>query len=321
MIAYVLKSNGSKIKLTQPVICYAILKDAGFIDQVNNQHYTFYQVKDDNGWSASLPLLRFFRNKIDPEHKYFETKMTIEIPGEVKEDVSKPVKEIVDAESPINAHELVDQIINPQSDTASDIGKNESPPLNSYNDVIQYDEDSPEKEIFNLDTNGIHQPSIVEQVEAKVEEVTSKPKNKSEIFSEFTKFLTRVFRTKSLDINKAAAPIHFVDGHMMLVSPSIFYSFIEHLGKEKIYEMLGGEQEGSNKKLMNRCQYKVFAENYHIKDIALKNIIQFQAVGERRKSKPISGILFKAEFMELITDEKFSDSRNIVLTSLVDLDN
>lgn len=309
LIDSVLSANGSKIKLTQPIICYAILKDAGFIDQVNNQHYTYYSINDENSWSVKLPLLRFFRSKIDPEHKYFETKMTIELPGEENKQGEVVAGEIESEPNTINAHSFVDSITSPQEAEITVLDKqlSQTPPLDSYND----------EEI--TDTQEIS-PEIINPTELKDtnNSVQSRPKNKDAIFDEFINFLSRSFRLKSFDINKKGAPIHFVGGCMMLVSPVIFNEFIKDVGKEKIINLLGCEPTDFNKKLMMHCQNDIFSKNHHYKDISLKNILSFQAVGERKKSKSISGILFKPDFISLITTEKFSDTRNMILTSIVD---
>ena len=302
LISNILESSGSKIKISQAIICYAILNDAGFIDQINEQHYAYFSVNDGNNWNAKLPMIRFFRDKIDPNFELVETTMEITHPSLEKSN-SEQDNNVVSENKKQST-----------SIQESPISNDESPTPKNHEPVEQ--SPSIERDIINMSSDNLvcdeeffDTPVLVK--EAKEDFVTN------QILDSFIGFLRTAFKLNSISINKINAPAHFVNGNLFLVSPIIFREYIKKVGIEKIVGYLGYDSEVSMNKLVKACQYEIFSCNYHIKDITKQNILTCSVQGSSSKKSNLSGVLFKEEFFKLITEEEFNNSKNVFLTSLI----
>jgi len=336
LIESVLDSIQSKIKISQAMVCYAILNDAGFIDQVNNQHYSYFNLADDS-WSANLPMIKFYRNKLDPNYELHETSIVIKSPEElsVKNSVVNDTEDTGASQTlPVleNNTTIAETIHNSDTETTSNLHKetvkinkevdinfrtNDSPPLDAYDDM---QEPTDSEEFHDYSSSNELSDLIKTEVgsnEKVVKKQSQKNINQVNLFKDsFISFITKSLKIKELKFNKNGAPIHLVDNKLCLVSPSIFKLYIKNVGKENVCGILNVSIDISVTKLVKQCQYELFKLDMHHKDISLKNILRFSVVGKNKKSF-IYGILINNEVSVDILGHEMNNSRNVFLVDII----
>lgn len=320
LIETILKLSSSKIQLSQPLICYSILKDAGFIAPYKGDKSYTYLTIDENDWNKKLPLVRFIRNKLDPEFLLPESQMKIsDEEAEPELDGDKPEgpvekQEIKNSASKVNA-------IKNSGDMTSSFESpvfNEEPPMHNeipMDGMGSFPDDAQNYEASIADNMEINSHFEVTKGETELINKNLKSERNSalnEFSGQFFKWLNVQFKMRTLDVNKQGAPIHFVDGNMCLMSPIIFKKFI---GSNQFKEIKMDESiDLSDRALLKKVQFKIFESNLHVKDVDMKNILSFDIQG-RKERKNVYGIMLKPDSVYLITDQKFNNSRNLFLES------
>ena len=320
LIETILKLSSSKIQLSQPLICYSILKDAGFIAPYKGDKSYTYLTIDESDWNKKLPLVRFIRNKLDPEFLLPESQMKIsDEEMETELDGEKPQETVDKKEAQTSASEV--NVIKSHGEMTSSLEPpvfNEEPPM--YDEIPMdgmgpFSDDDQHYEASIGDNAEINSHFEVTKGEAELINQSLESERNSALneFSEkFFKWLSVQFKMKTLDVNKKGAPIHFVDGNMCLMSPIIFKKFI---GSKQFKEIQRDESiDLSNRELLKKVQFKIFESNLHVKDVDMKNILSFDVQGSK-VLKTVSGIMLKPDSVYLITDQKFNNSRNLFLES------
>ncbi len=291
-----LLATSSKIKITQPLICYAILNDAGFIDQVDSKMYSYLTI-DKAGWNKKLPMVRFHRNKLDPNLELDESTMEIEDQGNAKEEVTAP--ETV-AEPEVKVEEA-----------GSDA--QEMPPIEQA--VEEPYEELTSAEVIEmpdiLETTLEEQSAIQKSVNAELDS------DINEFSQVFITWLRKQFTFKALDVNKKNAPIHFVEQGLCLVSPIIFKLFMQSNEWEQAKGYLDLTEGDGLLKTIKKMQYEFFKCNLHRKDIDRKNILDFSVIGATKKKSQIAGILIKPDAIQLLNENEKINSRNVFLINAV----
>lgn len=340
IIKSTLNDNGSGIRLSMAHVCYQILFDAGFLEKINGQTSEFLTV-DPEGWNKSLKFIKLKRDKIDPEFKFPEAKFDLVYSGEKEKGEEATTKQKVEEQAPnINkaqvesaknmSNEITEgDVPKPKKDKVAVDNKNDNhKELDNNNEYVEQqniplptDDDLPPEafisdvdatcdinELIQLDQND------VDTINQKIE--NDHNSNINRVGELFISFLQDGLKKKSFKINKANAQLHMVNDTMLLVSPSIFKSFINSRFGEEALTQTNSKESDSFMKKIKKLQYKLFECNLHHKDISLKNILDFTVMGASRESV-ISGVLLKQDVLSLLTDEKFSNSKNIFLKNIV----
>ncbi len=289
-----LKASQSQIKLTQATVCYSILGDAGFINKNNGLYYSYCTIDKDN-WNKKLPLVRFYRDKIDPEYLLPESSMKVVSP-EDEDTEEKYTKEKATEHSEKYLDEDSDKAMPFSSSTSEVLSQNTT--VSTISIVSDLTGQVPEEKV------------LVEK--------TSEEKREMNAFSEaFFKWLKVKFKSKGIDVNKKNAPVHIVNGKICLVSPAIFKIFLDDKASERILNSCNIPVEENSHEMTKKLQYELFENKVHYRDQNMGNILNFRVQGNRNAKSRLAGILLLEEMNLLLLENSMNNSREVYLSSVI----
>ena len=114
--------------------------------------------------------------------------------------------------------------------------------------------------------------------------------------NDFIGWLLKGIRRRHIRVNEPAAPVHILDEHVALVTPSIFILYLEKNSlKKALYEKRAGD-----KKIYTLLQKELQALDIHQKGTNGQNIAKMSVEGQRSSSELSVYLLNKDCFPSLV---------------------
>jgi len=206
--------------------------------------------------------------------------------------------------NPLNIDDSKKALVNMQVDVENAIEQLTSkvegdifiPPGTKDTPVKKPNVSSPAKK-KNENSNNSDQPGISSK-EAKKEWKSSR-QVQEDILAEndFIGWLLKGIRRRHIRVNEPAAPVHILDEHIALVTPSIFILYLEKNSlKKALYEKRAGD-----KKVYTLLQKELQALDIHQKGTNGQNIAKMSVEGQRSQSDLSVYLLNKDCFPSLAT--------------------
>jgi len=115
--------------------------------------------------------------------------------------------------------------------------------------------------------------------------------------NDFIAWLLKGIRRRHIRVNEAAAPVHVLEEHIALVTPSIFILYLKHNSlKRSLYEKRAGD-----KKVYTLLQRELQALDIHQKGTNGQNIIGMSVEGQRSRAE-LKVYLLNRECFPSLTD-------------------
>ncbi|MBL4863157.1 MAG: DNA-binding domain-containing protein [Crocinitomicaceae bacterium] len=193
--------------------------------------------------------------------------------------------------------------ITPPSDIEKALS-NDNPPISSY-ESIPVSEESDEVKVISASEKASNIPQtklpeenqdIISSEQArKIWACSSKVKQEELMKNHFIAWMIKGIEKKKLRVNEAKAPVHILEHHVALVTPSIF---IKYFGSNSL-KKISYEKRAGDKKIFTLLQKELESLDIHHRSTSGQNMVKILVVGPRKTTEVTAYLLDRRCFPSL----------------------